>query len=172
MKANINLEIDKEDLNYELRSLVEEIAADEIRKLVKAHAEQMVKEEVKKIIAPIVDSFLETAEVGREYSYHSNAVSRRNVDEYVKTIIIRYLDEPVYLYSRSSSKLSERYNKSSEKSEATRSERWVNEKAREFVDKELFVKLEKRIEEVVKSLVPSEELINEIIKKEIQMRFR
>lgn len=172
MKANINLEIDKEDLNYELRNLVEEIAADEIEKLVKTHAEQMVKEEVKRIISPIVDSYLESADVGREYSYHSDVVSRRNVDEYIKTIIIRYLDEPVYLYSRSSSKLSERYNKSSEKSEATRSERWVNEKAREFVDKELFVKLENRIDEVVKSLVPSEEKINEIIKNELHEKFK
>jgi hypothetical protein len=173
MKANINLEIYKEDLNCELENLVSEIASEQIKKLVKEKAEKLVEQEVKRIVSPIVDSYLEDAQVGREYiSYHSNDVSRRNVDEYIKRIIKDYLDEPVYLYSKDSSELSKRYWKSSEKSGKTRAERWVTEKARRFVDNELFVKIENTMDQVVKTLIPSEETINEIIKNEVKERFK
>ncbi|NYV64613.1 hypothetical protein HYI36_05045 [Bacillus sp. Gen3] len=172
MKANVNLEISKEDLNDELRHLISEIASDEIRRMVREESDQMIKEEIKRIVSPIVDSYLESAQVGREnISYHSNDISRRHVDEYIKRLIVSYLDEPVYLYSRDSSELSKRYWKASDKNDKTRAERWVNEKARSFVDNELFRKIEIRIEEVVKSLIPSEEEIHEIIKREVVAKF-
>lgn len=172
LKANINLELSKEDLNYELQNLVSEIATEQIKKMVKKEAESMVKQEVKRIISPIVDSYLENALVGREYiSYHSNDISRRNVDEYIKSIIVSYLDEPVYVYSKNSSELSKRYWKSSDNSDKTRAERWVNEKAKEFIDNGLFKNIESEIEDIVKSLTPSEEEIQEIIKREVRAKF-
>lgn len=171
MKANINLEISKEDLNYELENLVAEIASEQIEKMVREKAESMVEQEVKRIIAPIVDSYLQTVIVGEEYqSHHSNKPPRTNVDTYIQRTLQKYLDEPCYRYSKSSSELSERYKPSSG-DKTTRAEYWIMDKVREYADNELFQKIDKRVEETVKSVIPNEQEIQEIIKREIQEKF-
>jgi hypothetical protein len=172
MKANITLEIRKEDLEYELQELISEIASEEIKAMVRKQAQEMVREEVKKIISPIVDSYLQTAIVGEEYSHHSNKPPRMEVDKYIKRTLQDYLDEPCYKFSRDSSKLSEKYRPSSSGGDrTTRAEHWIMDKTRAYVDKELFIKIESRIEETVKSIIPKEEQIQEIIKREIQAKF-
>ncbi|MEK5524112.1 hypothetical protein [Heyndrickxia sp. FSL W8-0423] len=173
MKANISLEIGKEDLEYELQNLVSQIASEEIERMVKQQAQEMVKEEVKKIISPIVDDYLKTVIVGEEYqSYHSSKPPRLEVDKYIKRVLQDYLDEPCYKFSRDSSKLSEKYRPSSSGGDrTTRAEHWINDKVKQYVDKELFQKIENRIEETVKAVTPNEEEIQEIIKREIQAKF-
>ncbi|MCM3783690.1 hypothetical protein M3231_11965 [Neobacillus mesonae] len=172
MKANVNLEIDKDDLSYELNALVREIAEEEVRKMVKQHAEALVKEEIKRIIAPIVDDYLESAEVGRKHiSYHEKGPSRRNIDDFVKRIIKDYLDEPVYLYSKDSEKISEKYNISSQKHDKTRAELWVINKTIKFVDNEVFPALEARLKEVAEAILPNEKQMQEIIKAEVLKKF-
>lgn len=174
MKANVTLEIDKEDLNYELRELVRELAGEEVRRMVKAQAQSMVEEEVKRIVAPIVDEYLRDAEVGREHiSYHDKGPRRGNVDAFIKRIIKDYLDEPVYVYSKLSEKISERYHITSSKSmsDKTRAELWVIQKSIEFVDKNVFPALEERIKKVAEVIVPSEEKIQELIRAEVLKKF-
>ena len=174
MKANITLELTKEDLSYELEKLISEIASEEIRNMVKEKVDLMVEQEIKRIIAPIVDSYLENAQVGREYvPYNDSTPTRRHVDDYIKKILMNYLDEPCYVYSRDSSELSKRYWKSSEGGErTTRAEHWIKDKVREYVDRELFQVIENKINETVKALIPSKEEIDEIIKREIKERLK
>jgi hypothetical protein len=172
MKANINLELGKDDLKYELENLVSEIASEQIEKLVRQKAEYMVEQEVKKIIAPIVDSYLQTVIVGEEHlSYHSNKPPRTDVDTYIKRTLQNYLDEPCYRYSKLSNKLSERYAHSSG-DKTTRAEYWIMDKVEEYVNNELFNKLETKINEIIKSITPNDEQIQEIIKKEIMEKFK
>lgn len=173
MKANIALEIDKDDLNYELENLVSSIAAEEIKKMVRKKAEALVEQEVKKIIGPIVDSYLNKVIIGEEFaSIHSNRPSRTEVDRYIKRVLQDYLDEPCFTFNKDSNELAKRYMKSSSRGErTTRAERWVMDKTREFADKELFAKIESQIEKTVKTVIPTDEQIQEIIKKEIQQKF-
>ncbi|WP_211750103.1 hypothetical protein [Paenibacillus sp. Marseille-Q4541] len=172
MKANVNLEIDKDDLSYELNALVREVAEEEIRKMVKQQAEALVKEEIKRIIAPIVDEYLQDAQVGREHiSYHDKGPSRRNIDDFIKRIIKDYLDEPVYLYSKDAERISERYNKSSQPYDKTRAELWVINKTIKFVDSEVFPALEARLKEVADVIVLNEEQVQEIIKAKVLEKF-
>ena len=169
MKATVNLEIDKEDLNYELKELIAEIASSEVTRLVRETAQKMVEEEVKKIVGPIVDKYLETALVGREFNYHEKNISKRPVDEYIQCVINKYLSEPVYHYSKTSNDLSKKYMPSSSGGEKkTRAEQWVTEKAQQYVDNELFAILEAKLNEVAKHIIPSEERIQEIIKAEMK----
>jgi hypothetical protein len=173
MKANITLEIRKEDLEYELRDLISEIASEEIKVMVRKQAQEMVREEVKKIISPIVDSYLQTAIVGEEYwSHHSNKPPRMEVDKYIKRTLQDYLDEPCYRYSKTSTKLSEKYMPSSSGGDrTTRAEHWILDKVREYADKELFLKIENKVTETVKSVIPNDDDIQEIIKRQIQAKF-
>jgi hypothetical protein len=172
MKANITLELSKDDLNYELENLISEIASDQINSMVRKTAEELVRKEVQRIIAPIVDNYLETALVGREYEYHGSHITRRPVDEFIKRVIIDYLDEPCYVYDDKSSKLHEKYNTSSHGgSKTTRAELWVIEKARKYTKEELFGELDKNIENKLKTLLPTKDEINEIIKSRLAEKF-
>ncbi|GGJ48883.1 hypothetical protein [Virgibacillus salexigens] len=173
MKANINLEINKEDLNYELECLVSEVASEQVEKMVREQATEMVREEVEKIISPIVDSYLKTAIVGEEYkSIHSDKPPRTEVDRYIKRTLQNYLDEPCFVFAKNSNKLSEKYMKSgSGGTKTTRAEHWIIDKTREYADKELFSKIDSQIEETIKSVIPTGEQIQEIIKQEIQNKF-
>jgi hypothetical protein len=165
MKANITLEISKEDLAYELQNLVSEIASDEVRSMVKKTAQELVKQEIKKIIAPVVDDYLKSALVGSD-EYNRNSISRRDIDSYIKRVISDYMDEPCYLYSKSSQKLSEKYCRSNG-DRTTRSELWVIEKAREYAKTELFDYINNSVETKLKAIMPSKEEIDAIIKSKI-----
>jgi hypothetical protein len=171
MKANINLELSKDDLNCELENLVAEIAAEQIKKMVKDTAKELVEKEVKRIVSPIVDSYLQAAIVGREYECNSNHIPKCEVDKYIKRTLQNYLDEPCYLYSKSSSNLSKRYKSSSSGGEkTTRAEHWIRDKVREYADTEIFFKIEKSIQVSINKIAPSKEELNEIIKKEISKK--
>lgn len=166
MKANINLELNKEDLNYELQQLIAVTAQEEITNMVRETAKQLVEEEVKKIIAPIVDSYLKNAIVGHPYEYNSDHIPQCEVNQFIERTLKRYLDEPCYLYSSSSNILSERYKHSSG-DRTTRAELWITDKVKEYADKEIYTKVNKIIQDAIAKLTPSEEQLNEIIKKEI-----
>lgn len=172
MKANINLELSKSDLNYELECLVSEIASEQVNKLVKEKAEELVENEVKRIIEPIVDSYLRTVVVGEEYrSMYDDKPPRSDVDKYIKRILQNYLDEPCFVFSKTSSKLGERYMPSSSGgSKTTGAEYWIIDKVREYTNTELFEKIEDAIDNKIKQIVPSEDQIQEIIKNEIKAK--
>lgn len=171
MKANISLEMSKDDLHYELQNLVSEIASEEIEKMVKEQAQELVKEELKKIISPIVDSYLQTAIVGEEYqSFHSKKPPRTEVDRYIRRTLQDYLDEPCFTFSKSSEKLSERYKPSSDRG-TTRAEYWIFDKVEEYAKTELYQKINKQVEEIARAVLPNEEEIQEIIKREVKFKF-
>ena len=169
MEANIILKIEKEDLNNELNELVVSLASEEVSRMVRQVAQEMVEKEVKRIVAPIVDKYLETALVGREFNYHEGNISKRPVDEYIQSVLNKYLSEPVYHYSKTSNDLSKKYAPSSSGGERkTRAEQWVTEKAEQYVDKELFPRLERKLTDITTQIIPSDERIQEIIKAELK----
>ena len=170
MKGNIQLEISTEELHYELQSFIEKIARNEVTRLVEETAKSMVESEVKKIVAPIVDKYLETALVGREYEYHEREqITKRPVDDFIVSVLKKYLDEPVYHYSKTSNELSKKYMPSSRGGEKkTRAEQWVTSKAQEYVDSELFPQMEQEMNLIIKKIVPDKDQIQEIIKAEMR----
>lgn len=172
MEANVTMNLGTEELSYELRGVIESIAKDEIKRMVKTEAEQMVKEEVRRIVSPIVDSYLEKAMVGSEVrSAHDRGPFRNEADVFIKRIIQSYLDEPVYLYSKDSDKLSEKYAISSDSGSKTRAEMWVVEKARKYADTELLGKMHDHIDQTLKEIMPSEEQIQAMINEAVKNKF-
>ena len=170
MKGNIQLEISTDELRYELQSFIEKIAKGEVTRLVAETAKSLVEVEVKKIIAPIVDKHLETALVGRDYEYHEwGQITKRPIDDFIVTVLKKYLDEPVYHYSKNSNELSKKYMPSSRGGEKkTRAEQWVTSKAQEYVDTQLFPEMEQEMNEIIAKIVPNKDQIQEIIKAEIR----
>jgi hypothetical protein len=174
MKANISMEIYKEDLEHELQEVIRQIAGKEIKEMVKVFAEQMVKEAVGEIVKPIVDEYLEQALVGREHvSHHEKGPRRQPVDGYIKRIITDYLDEPVYRYSEKDNTISGKYARSSSvgSGEKTRAEMWIIEKTRKFADTELFGQIDIKLQDVASKIIPSEEKLQLMIREEVKARF-
>lgn len=170
MKAKIDIEIGSEDINYTLKEVIEEIAESEIKQIVRQSAKEIVEQEVKNIIAPIIEKYLENVLVGRKYEYHNQAPYQTEVDQYIKAVLVKYLDEPSYAYSKTSNKLSERYAPSSSGgNKVTRAELWIIDKTREYAETELFVKLDKKIQDVAGKLIPNEEKMNEMIKENLKV---
>lgn len=172
MKANIEIEIGGEDIGYSLKEVIREIAESEIKQMVRQSAKLMIEEEIKRVISPIVDSYLENAIVGRELGYHQrDGIRQTNVDSYIRSVLKNYLDESTYHYSQTNETLQGRYAVSSQKGDVTRAERWIVEKVRKYADTELFEKLDKRLKEVAERLIPNEEKMQEIIKAEVKVLF-
>lgn len=108
MNAKVELEISKNELSDELENLVREIAEQEIIKLVNKKANELVKNEIDKILQPLVLSVLTENKFDFETGYHSY-LDKRKLDDKLKSMVVSYLDNPNYLYSRTSVKPSERY---------------------------------------------------------------
>jgi hypothetical protein len=169
VKANIEIEIGSEEIGYSLKEVIREIAENEIKQMVRQSAKEMVEQEVRNIIAPIIDKYLSDILVGRKYEYHNQAPYQTEVDKYIKAVLVKYLDEPSYAYSKTSNKLSERYAPSSSGgNKVTRAELWIIDKTREYAETELFVKLDKKIQDVSNRLIPNEEKMNEMIKDNLK----
>jgi hypothetical protein len=162
MKAEIKLEIDKEDLTYELKELVKELAETEIKKMIRELANEMVKEEIDKILHPLVLKVL----TEDKFDFNSGYMSfshKATLDEKLKNMTIAYLNRPSYLYSRDKRKPSERYSASSSGGENTALiNHIVSDEIRLFVDTEFVPK----VKEMIESLVTDKKKIEDILKEQ------
>lgn len=111
MNAKIELEITKEDLNYELESLIEQTCKAEITKLINEKAKEMVGAEIDKILQPLVLSVLTENKFEFESGYNGY-IHKATLDDKLKSLVVKYLDRPTYAYSQTSQKPSERYKPS------------------------------------------------------------
>jgi hypothetical protein len=172
MKANINIEIGQSIIIEELREVIQELVEEEIKNMVKTQAQKMVEESVKNIITPIVNDYLKTAIIGRDYVDRWE-VRKKEVDKYIKDVLINYLNEPCYQYNKSTNKLSEKYKPSSQNGDKrTRAEHWVTDIAIKVADEELWQKIERTIQFSINAITPSEEELKNILRKEIQERIK
>lgn len=162
MKAEIKLEIGKEDLIYELKELVRELAETEIKKMIREQANEMVKEEIDKILHPLVLKVLTEEKFDFNSGYHSYT-HKASLDEKLKNMTIAYLNRPSYLYSRDKRKPSERYSESSSGGEKTALiNHIVSDEIRLFVDTEFVPK----VKEMIEALVTDKKKIEEALKEQ------
>jgi hypothetical protein len=160
MKAKVELEIEKEDLAYELNELVKQLSESEIRKMIKEQAREMVKVEVEKIVGPLVEKYLkeEKFEHGNN-SWNANS----SIEDRVKNSVIGYLNEPVYLYSKDNKEPSKRYVRSSS-NDKSRITRIVEDQIMFYVD-ETFTE---KVKEIVSSLNSEKSKAEEIMRDQIK----
>lgn len=162
MKAEIKLDIDKEDLSYELKELVRELAEGEIKKMIKELANEMVKQEIDKILQPLVLKVLTEDKFEFNSGYHSYT-HQATLDEKLKNMTIAYLNRPSYLYSKDKRKPSERYSASSSGGESTALiNHIVSDEIRLFVDTEFVPK----VKEMIESLVTDKKKIEDALKEQ------
>ncbi len=164
MKANVQLEIDKDDLSYELKELISELATPEIKKMIKEIALPLVKKEVDKILEPLVVSTLSSEQLlfGSLDYYSGYDKSLSTLDNRVKAFMLGFLNKTVYKYNDSSRKPSEKYMTSSSDSDDTLITCVVKDAIKEFISNEF----KPIVGEMLKSYISDIEKMKEIYTNE------
>lgn len=164
MKAKVELEIDKEDLLYELKELVSEKASPELKKMIKSHALPLITAEVDKVLLPVVASVLTNEDLSFNYGYHNypnNDKLKNRVEAFTKS----FLNKSVYDYNRDSKKPSERYAVSSSDSNDTLITCIVKDSIREYINEEFKPIVSEMIKTFISNKAEMEELYKEEAKK-------
>lgn len=157
MKAKVELEISKEDLEYELKELVSETAKPDIKKMIKTHAQPLIEAEVDKVLLPMVASVLTNEDLTFNYGYHdypNDDKLKNRVESFTK----QFLNKSVYLYSKTSTKPSDRYKSSNHGNTLIHS--IVFDCIKEYIDEEF----KPQVSEMVKTFMTN--------KKEMEILFK
>ena len=160
MKAKVELEIDKDDLSYELKELIAELATPEIKKMITSIALPLVKKEVDKILEPLVISTLSeekllfgTLDYYGGYDKHLSMLDNR-----VNAFMKGFLNKTVYKYNENSRKPSEKYMSSSSNNDDTLITCIVKDAIREFLNSEFKL----IITEMIKTFISDKEKMKEV----------
>jgi len=164
MEAKVELKIDKEDLSYELKELVSEIATPTIKKMLVQEALPMVKNEIDKILEPLVISTLKDEQLmfGNLDYYGGYDPKLSNLDKRVGAFIKGFLNKTVYKYNDTSREPSKRYMTSSSNSDDTLISCIVKDAIKEFISNEF----KPMVVEMVKDFVTNKEEMEKIYKNE------
>ena len=133
----MRVELTDEQLSSAVRAIVDEEMPEAVRDAVQVHANTLIKERVDARIGVVVDEMLRNEQF---------VVSRRQgnakLDETIKGAVRAYLDERVYLYSKTSDLPSVRFARSSSySSEPTRLEAFMRYTVEKFCDEHLAEKM-------------------------------
>lgn len=165
MKAKVELEIDKDDLTYELKELVREIAESEIRGMIKQSAKEMVTAEIDKILHPLVLKVLTEEKFDFRTGYHDYN-DKYSLDNKLKSMVVDYMNRPSYLYSSDRRTPSERYMPSSSGGDnMSLINHIVKDEIKFYVDTNFVPKVKALVEELVINKKQIEESLKEQTKK-------
>ena len=161
MKGEIKLEIFAEDIADEVKSLVREICGKEIVTIMKEQATALVKEEVNKMIGPMLTKFFNDGEEFRVVgSDRWSTEMKKSADERIRAQIIEYINEPTYKYSKDGRNAAELFMKSSTYSEPSRLQRMIDWCIVQYVNKELLDKINERVEKIANESSKIEDAVN------------
>jgi hypothetical protein len=142
---------------------------EEITKLANSIASDLVRKEVNKILEPLVIHVLTEEKFQFQHRYFAG---ERKIDDKLKYLIKEYLDEPVYLYSKDSSKPSKRYHRGSSNSYPSRLESFLSFSIERYVDEHIMKKTDSLVSEYIQDKSELEEIaktkMKELLEKKIK----
>jgi hypothetical protein len=139
----MKVELTDEQIREAVRSVVDEEMPEAVRDAVQAHANTVIKERVDERIGIVVDDMLRN-----EQFVVARWNGKGNLDEMLKGAVRSYLDERVYLYSKTSDLPSVRFARSSSySSEPTRLEAFMRYTVEKFCDEHLAEKMAGTVDE-------------------------
>jgi len=165
MKADIKLEIEKEDLNQELKSIVKKLVSEELKTMIKEQASKMIKDEINKILHPLVIQQLTEGHFDFNNSYYSMADNKRTIDDKVKSMVVKYLNTPNYLYSKTAKFPSERYMVSSSIGNQPLICHIISDSINDYVDTEFAPKVREMITEIIQDKDKLQSILKEQAKE-------
>ena len=138
----MKIEISQGAINEAVRAIVDEDLPGAVRGAIETEAQLLIDSKVRERIGPVIDAALASGQfVTGRYTD-----STTPLDVLVKSVVVRYLDERVYLYAKTSDKPSIRLARSTpNSSEPTRLEAFLRFTVERFCDEYLIQKLESTV---------------------------
>lgn len=167
MQTEININIEPEELKYELREAIKEMAGIELKAMIRDYAKQIVKEEVDKFIEPLVMQFLNEDGFKFTYGGYHDYSKTQNIKSRIKDVVSNYFDEQVYSYSKTSAKMSERYmtcSSGSRSGSPTRIQAYILDTIVDYFDNNF----KERIAGELDDIVDNKNKIEEAVKSQLQ----
>lgn len=152
MKTTVNIDIQPEDLRYEMKEIISELVSEEIKAMTRTFAKKEVSKKIKEVLEPLVYSILSEEQLTFGNGNHNYGASHKaNLDQRIKSNLISYLDEKCYEYSKTSDRISDRAMKSSSPSsgEPSRMQIYLNWVIEEYVKENLIDKMREQLSEIV-----------------------
>lgn len=137
----MQIELTDEQIRNAFCSIVEEELPDAVRVAVRTHADHIIKEAVRERIKPVVDGML----ASEQFVSGRWDDQKTPLDIMIKRAVSAYLDERVYLYSKTDDRPSVRFTRSSSQHGSdgpTRLEAFLRFTIEQFCDAHLANKLE------------------------------
>lgn len=135
--SDIKIEVTEDQIRDAVRVVVDEEMPEAVRDEVRKHGDSLIRERVDERIGAVVDEMLRN-----EKFVVSRWDGKATLEESIKGAVRSYLDERVYLYSKTSDLPSVRFARSSSySSEPTRLEAFVRYTVEKFCDEHLAEKM-------------------------------
>ena len=166
MKANIEVDINSEDINWALKEVVEENYAAPIRDIVKEEAKSLVQEKVPKILDPIISDFFTNGELDFNRGYNNNTVSK-SVEDGIKRVVADYFNESVFSYDSQAKELKDRWHRSSDRYGKTRIDAYIGSLVSHHLSVTVMDQLEKRVDEKLNELLSKPEFMDSLVNDKV-----
>ena len=157
MEGKIDITIESEEIGYYLKEVIRELCQEEIIRMVKEAATEMVRAEIDKIIEPLVMNTLTNEKFDCTACY-----SRRDgIDNRIKDAVVKFLDQPCYAYSKTATKPSERFQTSTG-SKTSRLELFMQYAIEKYMEEHLTAKMA----QLAKDYLQNKEEIEQIAREQ------
>jgi hypothetical protein len=164
------IEFTDSEILYELREVIKELFENKIESLIDDKANKIIEEEVENKLHPIIEKSLNNEKFIEHHGWRNDYTGEKTIDEIVKQVVSNYLNDRVYLYSRTSDTPSERYAKtsSSNTDNPTRLEMFLIYCIERYIDKNIADKMEN----ITKSFIEQRGDILKVAKEQMQELLR
>jgi hypothetical protein len=156
-----------------LKESIKDIFEDRIQELINTESLRIIKEEVGKKLKPLIDETIETHKFLEHHGWMNDYEGEETISDMVKKEVKKYLDEKVYLYSKTDETLSGRYAKDSNPSsrDPSRLESYVRFVIAKYFDENTLDIITPIVEEFLKDRENLEKLAKEEMSALLKNKF-
>jgi hypothetical protein len=165
----MRVELTDEQLSSAVRTIVDEEMPEAVREIVRKRANDIIKERVDVRLGAVIDEMMAS-----EQFVYGRAQGGRSLDDLVRGVVKTYLDERVYLYSKTDDRPSVRFAKASydQHTGPTRLEEFVRFTVERFCDEHLASKMEPTVKTFVEQRGGIEQVAREQMAALLKERFK
>lgn len=163
----MKVELTDEQLSSAVRTIVDEEMPEAVREIVRRRADSIIKERVDARIGAVVDEML-----ANEQFVSPRPFANVTLDLLVKRAVSAYLDEPVYLYSKTDDRPSVRFTRCSSGSGPARLEAFLHFVIEKFCDEHLAAKLEATAKQYLEARGGIEKVAREQMAQLLKEKFK
>lgn len=159
MKTTVNIEIEPEDLRYELTEVIEKLTSDELRKMVNTYGRKKVASRIDDLLEPIVMSCL----TGKNFQERLDTYmsEKKSVEQIIHREIVKYFDASSYVYSKTATNIDDYAHPGSGGYNETRLGLYIQMIVRKYINDNFTELVTNKLNEIIENKEKLEAMVNE-----------